>query len=135
MKKYIRIPLVLIFCLMLCMLAACGQDQSAADESADTETGSASDTESNGSISIVGAWDDDANQMSIVFNDDGTCTQTTLTTRVEAVYTWDGETVSMEDPESGLVSEGILNSEGNLIFAGQSPGFSPVDKPSYLPEE
>ena len=135
MKKYIKIPFVLILCLMLCLLAACGQDQSAADESGNTETVNASDAESDGSISILGAWDDDANQMSIVFNDDGTCIQTTPTTRVEAVYTWDGETLSMEDPESGLVSEGMLNSEGNLIFAGQSPGFSPVDEPSYLPKE
>lgn len=80
---------------------------------------------------FLGAWDDDENEQSFIFNDDGTGAQTSYSGAIEFTYTWDGDTATITSEELGISAEVTL--EDGVLYTDYS-SFVKVDEAEYVPE-
>lgn len=80
---------------------------------------------------FLGEWDDDDNEQSFIFNENGTGALTTYYGVIEFTYTWEGDTATITSEERGFTTEGNL-ADGGLYVNGS---FSvKVDEAEYVPE-
>ncbi len=106
-KRYGR-AIVPILILSLCMIlfAGCGSSEEADDTAEETNT----------EFDIAGTeWDNDEDEYSLIFYDDGTGVQSDAWSEIEFTYTWDGTTVVLTFEEYDITTEGTIDSDGYLI--------------------
>ena len=111
MKKKTFSILGLVMALSLCLLTACGSKEP---------------------VSLVGGWDSDDYEMSLVFYEDGTMEMSESIGYDTMNYEWDGETLTVD--YGGEILEGFLNDDGNLVLDGDVV-FVRVEEISYYPSE
>ena len=111
MKKKTFSILGLVMALSLCLLTACGGKES---------------------VSLVGGWDSDDYELSLVFYEDGTMEMSESLGYDTMNYEWDGETLTVD--YGGEILEGFLNDDGNLVLDGDVV-FVRVEEISYYPSE
>ena len=109
MKKKLSLLIAAIFSLSL--LTACGSKEP---------------------VSLVGGWDSDDYEMSLVFYEDGTMEMSESIGYDTMNYEWDGETLTVD--YGGEILEGFLNDDGNLVLDGDVV-FVRVEEISYYPSE
>lgn len=110
-KLYSVFIMVLSLVLSLSLLTACGGKES---------------------VSLVGGWDSDDYEMSLVFYEDGTMEMSESIGYDTMTYEWDGETLTVD--YGGEILEGFLNDDGNLVLDGDVV-FVRVEEISYYPSE
>lgn len=110
-KLYSVFVMVLSLVLSLSLLTACGGKES---------------------VSLVGGWDSDDYEMSLVFYEDGTMEMSESLGCDTMNYEWDGETLTVD--YDGEILEGFLNDDGNLVLDGDVV-FVRVEEISYYPSE
>ena len=111
MRKKLSLVLGTILALSLCLLTACGGKES---------------------VSLVGGWDSDDYELSLVFYEDGTMEMSESLGCDTMNYEWDGETLTVD--YGGEILEGFLNDDGNLVLDGDVV-FVRVEEISYYPSE
>lgn len=80
---------------------------------------------------FLGAWDDDENEQSFIFNEDGTGAQVSYYGEIEFTYTWDGDTATITNEDMGVSAEVTL--EDGVLYTDYS-SFVKVDEAEYIPE-
>lgn len=110
-KLYSVFAMVLSLVLSLSLLTACGGKES---------------------VSLVGGWDSDDYELSLVFYEDGTMEMSESLGCDTMNYEWDGETLTVD--YDGEILEGFLNDDGNLVLDGDVV-FVRVEEISYYPSE
>lgn len=110
-KLYSVFAMVLSLVLSLSLLTACGGKES---------------------VSLVGGWDSDDYELSLVFYEDGTMEMSESLGCDTMNYEWDGETLTVD--YGGEILEGFLNDDGNLVLDGDVV-FVRVEEISYYPSE
>ena len=110
-KLYSVFVMVLSLVLSLSLLTACGGKES---------------------VSLVGGWDSDDYEMSLVFYEDGTMEISEYLGYDTMTYEWDGETLTVD--YDGEILEGFLDDDGNLVLDGRVV-FVRVEDISYYPSE
>ena len=110
-KLYSVFVMVLSLVLSLSLLTACGGKES---------------------VSLVGGWDSDDYEMSLVFYEDGTMEISEYLGYDTMTYEWDGEALTVD--YDGEILEGFLDDDGNLVLDGRVV-FVRVEKISYYPSE
>lgn len=110
-KLYSVFVMVLSLVLSLSLLTACGSKEP---------------------VSLVGGWDSDDYEMSLVFYEDGTMEMSESIGYDTMNYEWDGETLTVD--YGGEILEGFLNDDGNLVLDGDVV-FVRVEEISYYPSE
>ena len=109
MKK--KLSLLIAAILSLCLLTACGGKES---------------------VSLVGGWDSEDYETSLVFYEDGTMEISEYLGYATMTYEWDGETLTVD--YDGEILEGFLDDDGNLVLDGDAV-FVRVEDISYYPSE
>ena len=109
MKK--KLSLLIAAILSLSLLTACGSKEP---------------------VSLVGGWDSDDYEMSLVFYEDGTMEMSESIGYDTMNYEWDGETLTVD--YGGEILEGFLNDDGNLVLDGDVV-FVRVEEITYYPSE
>ena len=110
-KLYSVFIMVLSLVLSLSLLTACGGKES---------------------VSLVGGWDSDDYEMSLVFYEDGTMAISEYLGYDTMTYEWDGEALTVD--YDGEILEGFLDDDGNLVLDGRVV-FVRVEDISYYPSE
>ena len=110
-KLYSVFVMVLSLVLSLSLFTACGGKES---------------------VSLVGGWDSDDYELSLVFYEDGTMEMSESLGYDTMNYEWDGETLTVD--YGGEILEGFLNDDGNLVLDGDAV-FVRVEEISYYPSE
>ena len=110
-KLYSVFVMVLSLVLSLSLLTACGGKES---------------------VSLVGGWDSDDYEMSLVFYEDGTMEISEYLGYDTMTYEWDGEALTVD--YDGEILEGFLDDDGNLVLDGDVV-FVRVEDISYYPSE
>ena len=110
-KLYSVFIMVLSLVLSLSLLTACGGKES---------------------VSLVGGWDSDDYEMSLVFYEDGTMEISEYLGYDTMTYEWDGKTLTVD--YDGEILEGFLDDDGNLVLDGRVV-FVRVEEISYYPSE
>ena len=110
-KLYSVFAMVLSLVLSLSLLTACGGKEP---------------------VSLVGGWDSDDYELSLVFYEDGTMEMSESLGCDTMNYEWDGETLTVD--YDGEILEGFLNDDGNLVLDGDVV-FVRVEEISYYPSE
>lgn len=110
-KLYSVFIMVLSLVLSLSLLTACGGKES---------------------VSLVGGWDSDDYEMSLVFYEDGTMEISEYLGYDTMTYEWDGEALTVD--YDGEILEGFLDDDGNLVLDGRVV-FVRVEDISYYPSE
>ena len=110
-KLYSVFIMVLSLVLSLSLLTACGGKES---------------------VSLVGGWDSDDNELSLVFYEDGTMDISEYLGYDTMTYEWDGETLTVD--YDGELLEGFLDDDGNLVLDDRVV-FVRVEDISYYPSE
>lgn len=110
-KLYSVFIMVLSLVLSLSLLTACGGKES---------------------VSLIGGWDSDDYELSLVFYEDGTMEMSESLGYDTMNYEWDGETLTVD--YGGEILEGFLNDDGNLVLDGDVV-FVRVEEISYYPSE
>ena len=110
-KLYSVFVMVLSLVLSLSLLTACGGKES---------------------VSLVGGWDSDDYEMSLVFYEDGTMEISEYLGYDTMTYEWDGEALTVD--YDGEILEGFLDDDGNLVLDGRVV-FVRVEDISYYPSE
>lgn len=80
---------------------------------------------------FLGEWDDDDNEQSFIFNENGTGVQASYSGAIEFTYTWDGDTATITSEELGISAEVTL--EDGVLYTDYS-SFVKVDEAEYVPE-
>ena len=109
MKK--KLSLLIAAILSLSLLTACGGKES---------------------VSLVGGWDSEDYETSLVFYEDGTMEISEYLGYDTMTYEWDGETLTVD--YDGEILEGFLDDDGNLVLDGDAV-FVRVEDISYYPSE
>lgn len=110
-KLYSVFIMVLSLVLSLSLLTACGGKES---------------------VSLIGGWDSDDYEMSLVFYEDGTMEISEYLGYDTMTYEWDGETLTVD--YDGEILEGFLDDDGNLVLDDRVV-FVRVEDISYYPSE
>lgn len=110
-KLYSVFIMVLSLVLSLSLLTACGGKES---------------------VSLVGGWDSEDYETSLVFYEDGTMEISESLGYATMTYEWDGETLTVD--YDGDILEGFLDDDGNLVLDGDAV-FVRVEEISYYPSE
>ena len=79
---------------------------------------------------FLGAWDDDANEQSFTFYEDGTGESTSYYGTIPFTYTWDGDTATITSEEVGITADAYLE-DGDMFFNGSYS--VKVDEAAYVP--
>ena len=106
MKKKLRLLCILmVLVLSLGLLSACGGEEP---------------------VSLVGNWDCEDYEMSLVFYDDGTADMSDYYDYAVVDYEWDGETLTLSYDGSTL--QGVLGEDGslNILEVNTLPGMTPA---------
>lgn len=112
MKKKLRLLCILMaLVLSLGLLSACGGEEP---------------------VSLVGNWDCDDYEMSLVFHDDGTADMSDYYDYAVVDYEWDGETLTLSYDGSTL--QGVLGEDGSLVVDGDIV-FVRVEAITYYPAD
>lgn len=112
MKKKLRLLCILmVLVLSLGLLSACGGEEP---------------------VSLVGNWDCDDYETSLVFYDDGTADMSDYYDYAVVDYEWDGETLTLSYDGSTL--QGVMGEDGSLIVDGDIV-FVRVEAISYYPAD
>ncbi len=116
-KKVWRLfSLLMAVLLMTAMVTACGDDEDEKDD---------------GGNPFVGAWDNDADEISFIFNEDGTGEQASYSGSIPFTYTVDGNIAQISNEEYGITFEAEV--DGSVMGIDGS-NFNKVDSPKYTPE-
>ena len=83
-------------------------------------------------VSLVGGWDCDDYELSLVFYEDGAVEMSEYMGWDTMTYEWDGEALTLD--YYGEALEGYLDDDGNLILDGDMV-FIPVEAISYYPSD
>ncbi len=120
-KKVWRLfSLLMAVLLMTAMVTACGDDEDEKD-----------DDGKDGGNPFVGAWDNDADEISFIFNEDGTGEQASYSGSIPFTYTVDGNIAQISNEEYGITFEAEV--DGSVMGIDGS-NFNKVDSPKYTPE-
>ena len=112
MKKKLRLLCILmVLVLSLGLLSACGGEEP---------------------VSLVGNWDCDDYETSLVFYDDGTADMSDYYDYAVVDYEWDGETLTLS--YDGDTLQGVLGEDGSLVLDGDIV-FVRVEAISYYPAD
>lgn len=112
MKKKLRLLCILmVLVLSLGLLSACGGEEP---------------------VSLVGNWDCDDYETSLVFYDDGTADMSDYYDYAVVDYEWDGETLTLSYDGSTL--QGVLGEDGSLVVDGDIV-FVRVEAITYYPAD
>ena len=86
-------------------------------------------------VSLAGAWDNDQEELSMVFERDGSVTMGGPGEVLELIYEWDGENLTILLPEGGEVAVGIMDAEGDLLLEDFAGYFYRVGSAGYITGE
>lgn len=112
MKKKLRLLCILmVLVLSLGLLSACGGEEP---------------------VSLVGNWDCDDYETSLVFYDDGTADMSDYYDYAVVDYEWDGETLTLS--YDGDTLQGVLGEDGSLVVDGDIV-FVRVEAITYYPAD
>ncbi len=131
--------------LSAAMLGGCGSKDAktettaaASAQASDAQGKDAEDSERD-LADILGSWDDDEDQLSLCFFDDGTVLLSDMYEVYESEYEWDGAMVQIVDPISGDTMTALMvdvDGEDCLDFGDDYDGYYyRVDEMFYLPPD
>ena len=83
---------------------------------------------------LAGAWDDDYDELSLVFDGEGGVVLSDEWDSVDFVYEWDGENLTIADVDGEAYLVGLMDAEGDLVFEELEGYFYRVDEAYYIPE-
>ena len=65
---------------------------------------------------LAGAWDDDYDELSLVFDGEGGVVLSDEWDSVDFIYEWDGENLTIADVDGEACLVGLLDADGDLVF-------------------
>ena len=83
---------------------------------------------------LVGAWDDDYDELSLVFDGEGGVVLLDEWDSVDLIYEWDGENLTIADVDGEACLVGLMDADGDLVFEELEGYFYRVDEAYYVPE-
>lgn len=83
---------------------------------------------------LAGAWDDDYDELSLVFDGEGGVVLSDEWESVDLIYEWDGENLTIADVDGEAYLVGLMDAEGDLVFEELEGYFYRVDEAYYIPE-
>ena len=83
---------------------------------------------------LVGAWDDDYDELSLVFDGEGGVVLSDEWDSVDLIYEWDGENLTIADVDGEAYLVGLMDADGDLVFEELEGYFYRVDEAYYVPE-
>ncbi len=83
---------------------------------------------------LSGAWDNDYDEFSLVFDEEGGAALLSESDSIDLIYEWDGETLTITDADGEAFLAGVMDTEGNLVFEELEGYFYRVDEAYYVPE-
>ena len=83
---------------------------------------------------LVGAWDDDYDELSLVFDGEGGVVLSDEWDSVDFIYEWDGENLTIFDEDGEAYLVGLMDADGDLVFEELEGYFYRVDEAYYVPE-
>ena len=85
-------------------------------------------------VDLAGAWDNDEDELSLVFDGDGGVVLSNRTGSIDLFYEWDGDTLLIWSGEDGESLSGTMDDYGDLLFEGMEGYFYLVDEAYYVPD-
>ena len=77
---------------------------------------------------LVGAWDDDYDELSLVFDGEGGVVLSDEWDSVDFIYEWDGENLTIFDEDGEAYLVGLMDADGDLVFEELEGYFYRVDE-------
>lgn len=84
---------------------------------------------------LAGAWDDDYDELSLVFDGEGGVVLSDEWESVDLIYEWDGENLTIADEDGEAYLVGLMDAEGDLVFEELEGYFYRVDEAYYTPDQ